>query len=341
MPNTNPPADTAEIVEYIRERARQEAVVRVLPIACITNGRKGLVLASLRELAAAGAVAFSDDGDPVKSADIMRQALLISRQIGLPVIDHCEDPVGGPAAGEVRMVARDIKLAMETRGWIHIAHISTAGAVGLVRRAREAGIPVTCEVTPHHIALTEEEIILHGPNAKVNPPLRTTKDIHALVLGLHDDVIDAIATDHAPHTMDEKEAGMAGAPSGISGFETALGSLMALVHQGKIPMNQLISKLTAEPAGMLGARGGWLGTLAVGAPADVTIIDPAREWTVDTAAFVSRGRNTPLAGAALKGKVVATLVGGAMVYRDNTPPGESRTGAPRSSAGPDEHGNGG
>lgn len=326
MPNTNPPPDTAEIVDYIREKARDEAVVRVLPIACITNGRRGLVLAHLRELAAAGAIGFSDDGDPVKSDEILRRALQITRQIGLPIIDHCEDPVGGPPAGEVRMVARDIKLARETRGWIHIAHISTAGSVGLVRRAKEAGVTVTCEVTPHHIALTEEELIHHGSDAKVNPPLRTKKDIHALILGLHDDVIDIVATDHAPHTTDEKDAGMASAPSGISGFETAFGSLMALVHQGRIPMSKLISKLTAEPARMLGERHGKLGTLAVGAPADITIVDPNREWLVDTAEFASKGRNTPLAGTTLRGKVVVTLVGGAVVYRDDSYGSRTGTG---------------
>ncbi|OGO38425.1 MAG: hypothetical protein A2147_10840 [Chloroflexi bacterium RBG_16_57_8] len=316
MPNTNPPVDTPTVIDYIQKKAREEGVVRVLPIACVTGGRRGLRVAPLRGLAAAGAVGFSDDGDPVRDDEIMRQALITGKQLGLPVIDHCEDPVGGPPEGEAKIVARDIKLANETGGWVHIAHISTAGSVGLVRRAKGAGIPVTCEVTPHHLTLTAEEIIRYGADAKVNPPLRTKKDLHALILGLHDDVIDIIATDHAPHTPDEKHAGMASAPSGISGFETALGSLMTLVHGGKITLSKLVSKLTAEPARILGGRYDRSGTLAVGAPADITIIDPDREWIVDPDEFASKGKNTPLSGVVLRGKVVATIVAGKVVHNE-------------------------
>jgi dihydroorotase len=232
----------------------------------------------------------------------------VSRQFGFR---------GIPASAEEKMVARDLALARDTGGRLHLAHISTAGSVGMVRRAKEAGIQVTCEVTPHHLTLTEEEIIRHGADAKVSPPLRTEKDIAALILGLRDDVIDVIATDHAPHTEADKRGGLVNSAFGISGFETALGSLMGLVHSGMMPLDKLISKLTDEPAKLLGGRFGALGRLAVGVGADITIFDPDREWVVDTSKFASRGRNTPLAGATLKGKVMATLFAGEIAYCDD------------------------
>ena len=337
MPNTNPPIDTVTMIESIKKRAAQDAVVRVLPIACITRRRKGNSLVSLARLAAAGAVGFSDDGNPVTRADLMRRALESCHAPGLPIIEHCEDLTlsdegvinegkvsaqfglrGMPASAEEKMVARDLALARDTGGRLHLAHLSTAGSVGLVRRAKEAGIQVTCEVTPHHLTLTEEEVVRHGADAKVSPPLRTEKDIAALILGLRDDVIDIIATDHAPHTAADKRGGLVNSAFGISGFETALGSLMRLVHTGKIPLDRLISKMTDEPARLLCGRFGSLGTLAVGVTADITVFDPEREWLVDTRKFASRGKNTPLSGTTLKGKVMATFFGGEIVHQDES-----------------------
>jgi dihydroorotase len=225
---------------------------------------------------------------------------------------------GMPAAAEEIMVARDLALAELTGGWLHIAHITTEGSVDLVRRAREKGVRVTAEVTPHHLTLTEEKVLGYDTNAKVNPPLRTEKDIQALIQGLKDNVIDIIATDHAPHTEADKQSEFALAPFGISGFETALGSLMGLVQAGKLTLVTLVSKLTCEPARIIGDRYGKLGVLVVGAPADITIFDPDRDWVVDTSIFASKGRNTPLAGSVLKGRVMATISQGKLVYKDES-----------------------
>ena len=334
MPNTDPPIATAEMVERINVIAARDAVVRVLPIGCISAGRKGNVLAPLRKMAEAGAVAFSDDGSPVLDDDLMRRALLLSKELGLPIINHCEDTRltmgaamnegevsarlglrGFPAAAEENMVARDLRLAGETGGRLHLAHLSTAGSVALVRRARRDNVTFTCEVTPHHLTLTEDEVIWHSGDAKVSPPLRTEKDVQALIRALRADVIDVIATDHAPHTPAEKRRPLAEVPFGISGLETALGSLMLLVQEGQLSLVQLIEKLTAAPAAVLGRK---LGTLAVGAPADITVFDLHREWVVDPAAFASKGKNTPLIGAILHGKVMATICGGQIVYRDDS-----------------------
>ena len=225
---------------------------------------------------------------------------------------------GMPAAAEEIMVARDLALAELTGGHLHIAHVSTEGSVELIRRAKEKGIKVTAEVTPHHLTLTEERIRDYDTNAKVNPPLRTERDTQALLQGLNEGVIDVIATDHAPHTEADKNREFALAPFGISGFETALGSLMSLVHSGQLPLSTLIAKLTSEPASIIGNRYGELGTLNPETPADVTIFDPAREWTVDPRTFASKGRNTPLAGSKLKGKVMLTIVQGKIVYQDDS-----------------------
>jgi dihydroorotase len=337
MPNTNPPLDSVATIQFVKTKVAAEGVVRVLPIGCISKGRQGEALAPLADLALAGAFGFSDDGSPVMNARLMRQALEYSRVSGLPIIDHCEDTnlsAGGvlnegrisiklglrgiPAAAEETMVARDLALAKETGGRLHIAHVSTAGSVELVRRAKAEGVRVTCEVTPHHLTLTEEMVIRHGAQAKVNPPLRTEKDIQALIQGLRDDVINVIATDHAPHTVADKRLDLAQAPFGISGLETALGSLMSLVHEGEITLPKLISKLTWEPAKTIGDKYGKLGTLVPGAPADITIFDPNKEWLVDTSTFASKGRNTPLAGALLKGRVMATISQGKLVYKDSS-----------------------
>jgi len=337
MPNTNPPLDNQATIEYVKLKATTEGVVRVLPIGCISKGRKGEELAEIGELASAGVIAFSDDGEPAVDSRLMRQALDYSRAFGLPIIDHCEDTVlteggqmnegiiatrlglrGIPAAAEEIMVARDLALAQLTGARLHIAHTTTEGSVDLIRRAKEKGIQVTAEVTPHHLTLTEERVIGYDTNAKVNPPLRTREDIQALIQGLRENVIDVIATDHAPHTEADKLCEFALAPFGISGFETALGSLMSLVHDGQLTLATLVAKLTYEPSRIIGDKYGKLGTLAIGAPADVTIFDPNLEWAVDTKAFASKGKNTPLAGSILKGKIMATIVQGKLVYKDES-----------------------
>jgi len=337
MPNTNPPLDNQATIEFIKSKAASEGIVRVLPIGCVSKGRQGEELAEMGELASAGVIAFSDDGEPVPSSYLMRQALDYSLAFELPIIDHCEEKAlteggqmnegiistklglrGIPSAAEEIMVARDLALAQLTGGRLHIAHVSTEGSVDLIRRAKEKGIRVTAEVTPHHLTLTEERVIGYDTNAKVNPPLRTKEDVKALIQGLKDNTIDIIATDHAPHTEADKLCEFDLAPFGISGFETALGSLMSLVHNGDIKLANLIAKLTHEPAKIIGNRYGSLGTLATGAPADVTIFDPNLEWVVDTKDFASKGRNTPLAGERLKGRVMATIYQGSLVYKDGS-----------------------
>ncbi|MBI3952937.1 MAG: dihydroorotase [Chloroflexi bacterium] len=291
MPNTVPPVDNRALVEWTLERARAMAAVRVLPLACVTVGRRGKELAELEDMADAGAVGFSDDGDCVASSRLMRSALEYSRHLGLPVIDHCEDPElvaegsanegyvatrlglrGRPAAAEEASVARDIALARLTGGRLHIAHLSTAAALEHVRRAKEAGLPVTAEVTPHHLTLNEERCCGWGwgteasflkvervprsasfdTSARVNPPLRTTADVKALRRALAEGLIDAIATDHAPHTVPDKLCEFDAAAPGISGLETAFGVALALVHRGELDLPTLIARLTVGPARVLG-----------------------------------------------------------------------------------------
>jgi dihydroorotase len=342
MANTNPPLDSPSTVDWVKQKARKDSLVAVLPIGCLTKGRKGEELTDMAGLAEAGVVAFSDDGDPMASSQLMRRALEYSRDLSLPIIDHCEDKTlsdhgiinegqmsaklglkGIPAAAEEVMVARDLTLAKLTMARLHIAHVSTKGTVELIRRAKEERIPVTAEVTPHHLTLTEEKIMGKSPNkpfdtnAKVNPPLRTKEDVQALIKGLKDGVIDAVATDHAPHTLADKNCGLESAAFGISGLETALGCLMSLVHQGEISLTQLISKLTCEPAKVIG-RNAELGTLKAGAPANITIFDPDREWIVNSRNFASKGKNTPYDGYKFKGKVMATIANGRIVYIDDS-----------------------
>ena len=337
MPNTSPPLDNQTAIEFIKSKAATEGTVRVLPIGCISKGRKGTELAEMGELASAGVIAFSDDGEPVPSSYLMRQALDYSRAFDLPVIDHCEDKAlteggqmnegvistklglrGMPSAAEEIAIARDLALAELTGGRLHIAHVTSEGSVELIRRAKEKGIKISTEVTPHHLTLTEERVLDYDTNAKVNPPLRTKRDIKALIQGLNDNTLDIIATDHAPHTEADKLCEFDLAPFGISGFETALGSLMSLVHSGKLELVTLITKLTHEPAKIIGNKYDKLGTLAIGTPADITIFDPNREWVVEPKDFASKGKNTPLAGERLKGRVMATIYGGNLVYKDSS-----------------------
>jgi len=343
MPNTNPPLDSKAVIDYVKSTAVLEGTVRVLPIGCISKGRQGEELAPMDELASAGVIGFSDDGKPATDSRLMRRALDYSRALSLPVIDHCEDTSlteggqisegiistrlglqGIPAVAEEIIVARDLAIARLTGGRLHIAHTTTEGSVNLIRHAKEKGIQVSAEVTPHHLTLTEERVANYDTRAKVNPPLRTERDIQALIQGLKENVIDIIATDHAPHTEIDKLCEFAAAPFGISGFETALGSLMSLIHNGQLTLATLISKLTCEPAMIIGNKHGKLGTLAIGAPADVTIFDPDMNWVVDTRAFASKGKNTPLSGFTLKGKVMATIYQGKLVYKDDSVKVEGR-----------------
>ena len=352
MPNTDPVMDTRATVEYVLSKASAEGVIRVLPIGAVTKGSRGAELAEMIELADAGAVGFSDDGHPVADANVMRQALSYSSSLGLPVINHCEVPelsAGGamnegwtanrlglrgiPNASEEAMVARDITLVETVGGRLHIAHASTAGTVELVRQAKERGAAVTCEVTPHHLTLTDEAIVGHGgahgafepltdaaydTNAKVAPPLRSRDDVPALVEGLRDGTVDFVATDHAPHGRTDKLCTFDDAANGISVLETALGSVMSLVHDGALTLPLAVERLTASPARFLGMA---LGTLRPGSPGDVTIFDPDAEWLVDPADFASKGKNTPLAGTTLRGRVMATIAGGKVVYHDVAAPG--------------------
>ena len=345
MPNTNPPLDTQASIDYVKKTAEAEGVVQVLPIGCVTKGRQGKEITEMSELANAGVVGFSDDGDPVAGSRIMSLAMDYGQALDLPIIDHCEDKElshdgsmnegwvsarlglkGIPKAAEEIMVARDIALALLTGASLHVAHVSTNGSVELIRRAKEKGIAVTAEVTPHHLTLTEERImgsqlerydqLTYDTNAKVNPPLRTEEDIAALIKGLKDGTIDAIATDHAPHTSMDKMCDFGLAVFGISGLETALACLMNLVHDGQLDLKTLISKLTFEPAKIIGTRYGELGTLKPGCQADVTLFNPNKEWIVDSNDFASKGKNTPFDGCRFKGKVIATIVAGKVVYKD-------------------------
>ena len=346
MPNTNPPLDSQASIDYVKKTAETEGIVQVLPIGCITKGRQGKELTEMHELAEAGVIGFSDDGEPVASSRIMSLAMDYSKSLGLPIIDHCEDKElsdGGfmndgwvsarlglkamPKAAEEIMVARDILLAQMTGAKLHIAHVSTEGSVELIRRAKEKDIKVTAEVTPHHLTLTEERVmgsqleksnrLTYDTNAKVNPPLRTKEDIAALIKGLNDGTIDAIATDHAPHTLVDKMCEFGLAAFGISGFETAFACLMKLVHSGQLDLKALISKLTFGPAKIIGGRYGELGTLKPGCRADITIFDQNAEWVVDSHNFASKGKNTPFEGCHLKGKVRMTIVAGQVVYKSD------------------------
>ena len=346
MPNTNPPIDTRSIVDFVKNKALTEGVVRVLPIGCVTKKSHGRELSEMSELADAGVIGFSDDGKPVSDANIMRQALAYSASLGLPIINHCEVPEladgasmnegwvatrlglkGMPNTAEEAMVARDISLSELTGGRIHLAHISTAGTLDMVRDAKERGINVTCEVTPHHLTLTDEAVLSIGDGntsfdaltphaynttAKVNPPLLNITDMSVMARGIKDGTIDFIATDHAPHSSVDKVCTFQEAAFGISVLETALGSVLSLYHNSKLDLTTIIKKLTSDPAEFLGSN---LGTLKVGRPADVTVFDLDEDWKVDTSLFLSKGKNTPLDGATLTGKVKATFYSGENVYR--------------------------
>jgi len=325
MPNTNPVNDSRSVTEFILSEAN-DALARVFPIGAITKGSKGEELAEMAELHAAGCVAISDDGRPVMNAAIMRRAMEYSKIFDIPVISHCEECTlsdqgamnegfvstelglrGIPAAAEEVMVSRDIALAGLTGCRVHIAHVSTGGSVRMVREAKARGVKVTAETCPHYFTLTEEAVRGYNTLAKMNPPLRTADDVAAIKQGLKDGTIDVIATDHAPHAMDEKSVEFDHAPFGIVGLETAVGLVFKLVHEGVLSMSEAVRKLSFNPASILKIN---KGTLSVGADADITIIDPNVEWTVDSSQFKSKSRNTPFEGWKLKGRAMQTIVGG-------------------------------
>lgn len=330
MPNTKPVNDDIAVTGWIIERAKAAASAHVHPIGAITMGSAGRELADFRALKQAGCVAVSDDGRPVMRDEVMRRVMQSAAELDLPVIDHCEDtmasgcgcmndgPVsramgwrGMPADAEDRMIARDIRLAKETGARLHVAHLSTAGGVEMVRKAKSDGARITAEVCPHHFTLTDEAVPAYGANAKMNPPLRSDQDRTALIEGLADGTIDAIATDHAPHAEYEKAWGMNRAPFGIVGLETSLGLTLRLVQQGRLTLERAITCLTSAPATVLGLP---KGTLKPGAAADITLINPDVSWTVDPGRFRSKGRNTPFSGWTLRGQVIRTLVRGKTVY---------------------------
>ncbi len=330
MANTNPVNDSSAVTRFILERAAQANLARVYPIGALSHGLKGERLAEIGEMRAAGIVAVSDDGKPVADASLMRRALEYCRMFDIPVIDHAEDPglfAGGcmhegrtslrlglkgiPSACEEIMVARDIRLVELTGGRLHVAHVSTRGSVDLVRDAKRRGVRVTAEATPHHLTLTDEAVAQYDGNAKMNPPLRLDDDREALCAGLADGTIDAIATDHAPHHRDEKAIEFEHAAFGIVGFETALPLSLRLVERRVLSAIECIRRLSTRPAEILGVDGG---TLQVGRTADVVVIDPHAEWGVEIAGLRSKSKNSPFLGWTMKGRAVATIVGGRVVH---------------------------
>ncbi|HLP18344.1 MAG TPA: dihydroorotase [Bacteroidota bacterium] len=334
MPNTNPAIDDESIVQFVQSQGKKShgGVVDVYPIGAVTKGREGKIMAPIAELVQAGAVGLSDDGAPVHDAGIMRRAMEYASMYDVPIIQHCEDmslAKGGvmnegesatrlglpgiPNVAEEVMIARDVMLAEFTRARYHAAHLSTAGAVELIREAKRKGVNVTCEVTPHHFSLTDKEVFSFDTNTKMNPPLRSQADVDAVKEGLRDGTIDVIATDHAPHSLDEKEVDYIQAPFGIVGLETAIGlAVTELVKPGVLTLSKLIEKFSTNPRRIIGREI----RVEEGQPAVLTLFDPEIEWTVDCAGFHSKSKNSPFNGTTLRGKSVGIVNNGLLFLNE-------------------------
>jgi dihydroorotase len=332
MPNTQPVNDTPLVTRYLLGQAARAGGARVYPVGAVTKGQAGEELAEIESMRAAGVVAVTDDGRPVSNTRILRRAMEYCAALGIPLVDHCEDPhvaAGGvmhegewslrlglrgiPALAEELPVLRNARLAALTGAHVHIAHLSTRGALEIVRAAKRDGVRITCEVTPHHFTLTDEACRDYDTCVKMNPPLRTAEDVAALIEGLADGAVDAIATDHAPHGQTEKQTEFEAAPFGIIGLETALGlALERLVHTEKVPLKKLVELLSTNPARILGVDGG---ALRVGAPADITIFDLERKWTYRAEQGFSKSGNTPFDSRSFYGGPVGTLVAGVFAHR--------------------------
>jgi len=340
MPNTRPPNDSTLVTRLVQERAARANLARVWPAGAISKGLAGEEMAELGELAAAGCVCFTDDGRPVMNTGLMRRVLVYARSLGRPVMVHEEDlflSQGGaltdgvqatrlgllpiPRSAEVAMLARDLVLLAETGGHLHVAHVSCAESVRLLREAKARGLHVSAEAAPHHFTLTDAAVAGWNTDAKMNPPLRGPEDLAAVRQGLSDGTLDAIATDHAPHGILDKQVPFAEAANGVVGLETALPLTLALVREGLLSPSRAVELLSSAPAAAFRLPGGHLG---VGAPADVTVVDPAAAWTVDPSRFQSRSRNTPYAGMRVAGRVVHTLVGGRAVWFEGALAGGGR-----------------
>jgi dihydroorotase len=330
MPNTKPVNDNKTVTSYILNQARTVGVVNVFPVGAITQGSKGEALAEMGELKESGCVAVSDDGHPVANAELMRRALEYARGMGIMVISHAEDKAlvgegvmnegftstelglkGIPRVAEDIATVRDVFLAEYTSSPLHVAHVSTAGSVRLIREAKARGVKVTCETAPHYFSLTDDAVRGYNTNAKMNPPLREAEDVAAIKAGLADGTIDAIATDHAPHHLDEKDVEFNLAMNGIVGLETSLPLSLRLVAEGILDLPALVAKMSLNPARILGLD---RGTLQVGAPADITVVDTGREWMVTEELLASKSKNSPWLGESLKGCAAYTIVGGKVVY---------------------------
>ena len=334
MANTSPAVDCPEQVEYVLNRARQGCGVEVYPIAAVSRGLRGEEPTDAEALKDAGAVALSDDGNNVDNANLMRDVLIRARGLDLPVLCHCEDTTmvagravnegsvsrqlwleGRPAIAEEIMVMRDAMLAEETGAHVHICHVSTAKSVDIIRRMKKRGVRLTCETCPQYFTLTEDEVLTQGAMARVNPPLRTRNDVAGIVAGLRDGTIDVIATDHAPHSAEEKARSLTRAPSGMIGLETSLAiALTQLYHTRRMDLPAIIKRMSTTPADILRLP---RGRMSLGAQADLVLFDPDEEWTVDPEQFASKARNTPFAGWKVKGKVKYTIVKGEIIYQEH------------------------
>jgi dihydroorotase len=334
MANTSPAVDSPQLVSYVLDRAKEGSGVQIFPVAALSKGLRGEEPTDAEALKKAGAVALSDDGCNVDNANLMRDVLIRARRLEMPVLCHCEDTTmvagravnegsvsrqlwleGRPAIAEEIMVMRDAMLAEETGAHVHICHVSTAKSVNIIRKMKKRGIHLTCETCPQYFTLTEDEVLTKGSLARVNPPLRTSKDVKGIIAGLKDGTIDAIATDHAPHSDEEKARPLAKAPSGMIGLETSLAiTLTALYHTKKLELPAIVRCMTTNPADILHLP---KGRMSIGGDADLVLFDPDEEWVIDPQQFASKGRNTPFAGQTVKGKVRYTIVKGTIIYQGN------------------------